>query len=77
MVENHFYPACMFSYLTTFFIICEVLIAVTLCKAILGPKLNLLALVNEVIAEKAKQLLIEDPLLPYLYVELFESIMYM
>lgn len=46
----------------------EVITAVTLYRAIPGLEVNLLALIDEVIVERARQLPIEGPLLPYLYI---------
>lgn len=68
MGENPPHPACMFSCLTTSPIVYELLTVVTLCRVVPSLRLNLLALVDKIIAEKAKQLLVKALLLSYLYV---------
>lgn len=50
IMESHTHTACMFTCLTTFPIIGEVLIAVALYRAVPSPRLNLLTLVDEIMA---------------------------
>lgn len=68
MVRSYLHLTYMFSCLTIFPMVYEVLTAVALCKAVPSLVLNLMVLIDEMIAKKVRQLPVEGLLLPYLYV---------
>lgn len=68
MVRSHPHFTYIFSYLTTFSMVCEVLIVVALCKVIPSLVSNLIVLIDKIIAKRVRQLPVKSSLLPYLYV---------